>query len=272
MIIFSPAKINIGLQILKKRPDGFHDLQSVMHSAGLCDILEISRLHHASQKVLFTQSGRRFEADQKDNLCLKAWDMFAGKCDLPPLEMHLHKQIPVGAGLGGGSSNASATLMGLNSLAENPLSNHQLSEMAAMLGSDCPYFLHKEPMMMEGRGEILSPVQLKLEGLYLVLLFPEIHVSTAEAYGGVRPSIPKHFLTDLIQEPLSSWKERIENDFEPSVFKTYPQLSNLKNELYREGALYASLSGSGSSLYGLFNTPPSLPEELKKHVIWAGAI
>jgi len=272
MIIFSPAKINIGLHILEKRPDGFHNLQSVMHPVGLCDILEISPIQSVNQTFLFSQSGLRFESDQENNLCVKAWEMLAKETDLPPLEMHLHKQIPIGAGLGGGSSNASSALMGLNSLAENPLSNERLSELAASLGSDCPFFLHNEPMMMEGRGEILSPLHLKLDGLYLVLLFPEIHVSTAEAYQGVTPATPDHLLKELIREPLSRWREIIENDFEKSLFGSYPQLRIIKEQLYMSKAIYASLSGSGSSLYGIFEKRPSLPEEVKKYLIWEGAI
>jgi len=272
MIYFSPAKINIGLQILEKRPDGFHKLQSVMHPVGLCDILEINALALSNQKINFTQSGLRFEADLEDNLCIKAWEILAGETRLPPVEMHLHKQIPVGAGLGGGSSNASLTLMGLNSLAEIPVAKERLSELAEMLGSDCPFFLNDEPMMMEGRGEILSQVHLNLSGYYLVLLFPEIHISSTEAYRGVRPFIPEKMLKTLIQEPVDMWKGRIVNDFELSVFKSYPLLKDLKQDLYSSGAVYASLSGSGSSLYGIFSSRPSLQNDLKKHVIWAGTI
>ena len=145
MILFSPAKINLGLQILQKRSDGFHNLQSVMYPVGLCDILEINPLQERRSEILFSQSGLRFEDDQEDNLCIKAWKILAKECELPPVEMHLHKQIPVGAGLGGGSSNASATLMGLNSIAREPLNSKMLSELAAKLGSDCPFFIKNKP-------------------------------------------------------------------------------------------------------------------------------
>jgi len=272
MIYFSPAKINIGLQILEKRPDGFHKLQSVMHPVGLCDILEINSVDLSDQKILFSQSGLRFKADLEDNLCLKAFEMLAGEIFLPPVRMHLYKQIPVGAGLGGGSSNASVALMGLNSLAKNPLSKERLTELAMMLGSDCPFFLNDGPMLMEGRGEILSRVRLNLSGYYLVLLFPEIHISSAEAYRGVKPLIPGHQLKKLIQEPVNSWKDQIVNDFELSLFESYPRLEKFKEKLYTSGAVYASLSGSGSSLYGIFTRRPSLHDSLRKHVIWAGTI
>jgi 4-diphosphocytidyl-2-C-methyl-D-erythritol kinase len=270
MIYFSPAKINIGLQILNKRTDGYHNIQSVMHPVGLCDILEINILPTADKGFLFSQSGIRFEGDQEDNLCLQAMELFRKETQIPPVQMHLHKQIPVGAGLGGGSSNASTTLLGLNALADNPLSVKQLGELAAILGSDCPFFLDPQSMLMEGRGEILSPLFLSMEEIYLVLLFPEIHVSTQDAYAGVIPAIPPLQLKELIKEPLSRWEELIENDFEKSVFKRYPQLVSLKRELYSSGASYASLSGSGSSLYGLFKKQPSLPDGLQKYVIWEG--
>ncbi len=270
MICFSPAKINIGLQILNKRKDGYHNIQSVMHPVGLCDILEINILPTADKSFLFSQSGIRFEGDQEDNLCLQAMELFRKETQIPPVQMHLHKQIPVGAGLGGGSSNASTTLLGLNALADNPLSVKQLGELAAILGSDCPFFLDPQSMLMEGRGEILTPLFLSMEEIYLVLLFPEIHVSTQDAYAGVIPAIPPLQLKELIKEPLSRWEELIENDFEKSVFKRYPQLVSLKRELYSSGATYSSLSGSGSSLYGLFKERPSLPDGLQKHVIWEG--
>ena len=272
MIHFSPAKINLGLQILEKRADGYHNLQSLMHPVGLSDILEIRASSNANQKLAYTQSGIRFEGDLEDNLCLQAWKLFREETRLPALQMHLHKQIPVGAGLGGGSSNASATLLGLNRIAEKPLTSTKLQELAASLGSDCPFFLDHRTMLMEGRGEILTPLPLNLEGIYLVLLFPSIHVSTSEAYAGVKPAIPKQLLKELIHEPVFRWKEQIGNDFETSVFNAYPQLASIKEALYLHGALYASLSGSGSSLYGLFKEKAPLPEELKRQVIWEGPI
>jgi 4-diphosphocytidyl-2-C-methyl-D-erythritol kinase len=272
MIYFSPAKINIGLQILNKRTDGYHNIQSVMHPIGLCDILEFNTLPSADHTFLFSQSGIRFEGDQQENLCLQALELYRKETQLPPVQIHLHKQIPVGAGLGGGSSNASTTLLGLNALADNPLTVNQLKELAAILGSDCSFFLDPQTMMMEGRGEILTPLFLSMKEIYLVLLFPEIRVSTQDAYAGVNPALPPLQLKELIKEPLSRWEELIENDFEKSVFSRYPQLGSLKQELYNSGVTYASLSGSGSSLYGLFKEKPTLPEGLQKYVIWEGPI
>lgn len=272
MIYFSPAKINLGLQILEKRADGYHNIQSIVHPVGLCDILEIRIPSSATQEMQFTQTGIRFEGDLENNLCLRAWKLFREEAKLPAVQMHLHKQIPVGAGLGGGSSNASTTLLGLNQIAENPLSSKRLKELATILGSDCPFFLDQRTMLMEGRGEILTPLPLDFKGLYLVLLFPSIHVSTQEAYAGVNPSIPGLPLKEAIKEPVVQWKEQIRNDFERSVFQRYSHLESIKKELYQLGALYASLSGSGSSMYGLFKEQVSLPENLQKLAIWEGPI
>lgn len=271
MIFFAPAKINIGLQIIERREDGFHNLQSIMLPVGLCDILEIRRSTHGKKNLRFGQSGIQIGSLKEKNLCVRAWELFSSEAILPPVELHLHKQIPVGSGLGGGSSNATATLKGLNILAETPLPKEKLHEMAAQLGSDCPFFLHGEPMMMEGRGEILSPVTLHMDQLHLVLLYPALQVSTAEAYSGVKPIQHDIHLRELIRESMDQWRELVVNDFEHSVFDRHPELDQLKQSLYQAGALYASLSGSGSSLYGLFPESPDLPADLERQVIWKGS-
>jgi len=270
MIYFSPSKINLGLQILERREDGFHMLRSVMYPTPLCDIIEINQLPGKDIPVRFSQTGIRFEGDPEKNLCMKAWKLMASDRELPPVAIHLHKQIPVGAGLGGGSSNASTVLKGLNQLARSPATPERLAELAGQLGSDCPFFLHKSPMMMEGRGELLSQVKVSLDLRYLVLLFPEIHISTAEAYGAVSPAFPDLHLKELIEAPVNQWKGLVVNDFEKNAFHKYPLLLSLKHSLYEAGAKYASMSGSGSSLYGIFETLPELPEEIQKYVIWMG--
>lgn len=270
MFLFSPAKINIGLRIIERREDGFHNLQSIMLPVGFCDILEIRKSIYGKKKLRFGQSGIQIGSQKEKNLCVRAWELFSSEVTLPPVELHLHKQIPVGAGLGGGSSNATATLKGLNAIAEAPLPKGKLHEMAAQLGSDCPFFFHDQPMMMEGRGEILSPVNLPLDQFQLVLLFPGIQIPTAEAYSGVKPSADGIHLRELIRNPIDQWNELVINDFEHSVFKKHQELSQLKKSLYKAGAIYASLSGSGSSLYGLFPVLPDLPAEVERHVVWKG--
>jgi len=270
MILFSPAKINLGLQILERRDDGFHNLRSLMYPTGLCDIIEIYQLAEGHNPVRFSQSGIRFDNDLEENLCIKAWKLMATECPLPPVSIHLHKQIPVGAGLGGGSSNASTTLKGLNQLAGSPLPEKQIAALAGRLGSDCPFFLHQGPMMMEGRGEVLSRMAVSLEGYYLAILFPGIHISSAEAYRAVSPAIPETDLREIIQLPTDQWEGQIRNDFEVSAFQRHPLLEELKSCLYQAGASYASLSGSGSALYGIFESDPELPEQLQNYMIWKG--
>jgi 4-diphosphocytidyl-2-C-methyl-D-erythritol kinase len=271
MILFSPAKINIGLHILEKRDDGFHNIRSVIYPTGLCDILEIKVLPEGSKPFCLSQSGILIDADPENNLVSRAWRLLINETALPPVAIHLHKQIPVGAGLGGGSSNATYALKALNQLAQESLNRGRLEELAAWLGSDCPFFLHHGPMMMEGRGEILKQAEVNLAGSFLVLLFPRIHVSTAEAYAGVHPESPVFPLENLISRPVEHWADLIKNDFEESVSAKFPLIREMKNALYHEGAQYASMSGSGSSVYGIFSKYPRLPRELRKYVIWEGS-
>lgn len=272
MILPSPAKINIGLQIIGRRSDGFHDLQSLMYPVGLSDIIEIREAGPGEKALSFSQSGIPVNEGAGKNLCEQAHELFTARRKLPPLEIHLHKQIPIGAGLGGGSSNATQILKGLNQLTANPLSPEVLHEMAAELGSDCPFFLHDQAMMMEGRGEILSASTVSLKGLWLVLLFPEIHISTPEAYAGVVPALPELHLKEVLSAPIQKWKVSVKNDFEKGIFIKYPELARIKEELYTAGALYASLSGSGSSLYGVFQEKPSLSGFLSPFIIWEGRV
>lgn len=270
MILFSPAKINLGLQILEQRKDGYHNIRSVMYPTGFCDILEIMSLPEGNKPFHLSQSGIRIDTDPENNLVARAWRLLDTEIDLPPVAIHLHKQIPVGAGLGGGSSNATIALQALNQLARKSLPRERLEELAARLGSDCPFFLHHGPMMMEGRGEILRPTEANLKGFFLVLLFPGIPVSTAEAYAGVHPEIPGISLEKLISRPVEHWADPIKNDFEETVGAKFSLIRELKQALYQAGATYASMSGSGSSIYGIFTSHPRLPAELKKYVIWEG--
>ena len=272
MILFSPAKINLGLQILEKREDGFHNIRSVTYPVGLCDILEIKYLAPGGPPFHLSHSGIQIDSDHDSHLVTRAWRLLSAETTLPPVKVHLHKQIPVGAGLGGGSSNASTILRALNQRAPLSLSQERLEVLAGRLGSDCPFFLHKGPMLMEGRGEILSQTKVNLEGSFLVLLFPGIHVSTSEAYAGVQPKLPKIALEALISKPVDLWKDMLKNDFEETVFAKFPLIGELRMALYGAGAQYAAMSGSGSSIYGIFREYPRLSPELKRYVIWEGAV
>lgn len=270
MIHFSPAKINLGLHVLNRRADGFHNLRSVMYPIALCDIIEVHQLSETDIPFRFSQSGIKVETDPERNLCTRAWKLLSTEIKLPKVAVHLHKQIPVGAGLGGGSSNASTILKALNLLVSRPASPERVAELAGQLGSDCPFFLHDMPMMMEGKGDQLSPMNISLRNFYLVLLFPEINISTAEAYKAVNPAIPEKHLGELINSPVNRWKDVLINDFEKNIFRKYPVLKDLKSALYSAGATYSSMSGSGSSLYGIFEKPAKLPEDIQRYVIWKG--
>jgi len=258
MIIYPKSKINVGLQIIEKRPDGYHNLESLfLGLSQLTDILEIVE----SDKLSLSLYGSVPDCKEEDNLCVKAYRLLERDFKLPPVEIHLHKKIPTGAGLGGGSSDCAAALLILNNLFSLGIDLKSLSEYAAALGSDCPYFIyansdHPEsytPMLVTGRGEYLETVQVpSLKGVDVVVYTPDIFISTAEAYRGVVPSRPAVPLRELLSLPLEDWKNHIKNDFEEGLFKKYPLLAEYKQNLYDRGALYASMSGSGSSLFGLF--------------------
>lgn len=239
MIAFPPCKINLGLNILRKRPDGFHDIETCFYPVRWTDILEVI----PSDKFEFTMSGNAIPGD--DNLCVRAHKIL----NAPPAKIHLHKVIPTGAGLGGGSSDAAWTLRLLNDVFDLKHSKEDLKNFAAQLGSDCAFFIEDVPMIGTGRGEILTKANIDLTGKYLVIVKPDIHVSTAEAYASVVPKESPFDLNDI---------RSLKNDFEPSVFKKYPGIASIKDALYEAGAYYASMSGSGSSVFGIFNSKPSI--------------
>lgn len=257
MILFPNAKINIGLDIVQKREDGYHNLESVFYPIQLCDILEINK----SETFNFSQSGIEIGGNWEDNIVVKAFRLLQSDFNFPNVNIHLHKQIPYGAGLGGGSSDAAFTLKGLNELFSLNMLNDRLLEYAAQLGSDCPFFIENRAVFAEGRGDILRPINLCLKGLTLVLIKPECNVSTVEAYANIKPKRSDEKLFDLIGTPILNWKTKIRNGFEESIFHKYPEIEAVKNELYKMGAVYASMSGSGSSVFALFESELN---ELKK--------
>lgn len=265
MIVYPNAKINIGLKVLNKREDGFHNLETLFYPVYKSDILEIVE----STTLKMEQYGIGIPVNgAEDNLCLKAYKLLKNNFDIPPVEIYLHKNIPVGAGLGGGSSDAAHTILALNSLFNLNLTKEKMAQYASLLGSDCAFFIYNTPMLGEGRGEILSQIEAAgledLEQNYTIeLVHPPYFVSTAQAYGGIVPrnrqreagiahpdnDIP---LTELLQHPVSEWKDLVFNDFEQTVFAKMPQLASYKEQLYREGAVYAAMSGSGSTMFGIF--------------------
>ena len=250
MIAFPNAKINLGLNIVSKRPDGYHNIETVFYPIDLCDALEIVPAKEGTTK--FFQMGMPEEDDPQKNLVMKAYRLLESHHVLPSLDIYLDKHIPLGAGLGGGSADAAFMLRLLNDFAELNLSSEQLEEYAGQLGADCAFFIRNRPVFAEGIGTVLTPISLSLEGYRIALIKPDVHVSTQEAYAHVKPQQPQEHITDILQLPVNEWKNRLINDFEASVFARYPQIEKIKQRLYEDGALYASMSGSGSSVFGIF--------------------
>jgi 4-diphosphocytidyl-2-C-methyl-D-erythritol kinase len=249
MIVFPNCKINLGLHIIRKRPDGFHDLETVFYPLPLTDALEVI----SPGTLVFTGSGIPVPGNTTDNLCLKAWHLLKQDFPaLPEINIHLHKHIPIGAGLGGGSADAAFILQLLNKRFELSLTEGQLIAYAAKLGSDCAFFIPNKPCYATGRGEMLEPISLNLDGWSFVLVYPGIHVNTGWAFGRITPKVPTQSLRDSILAPVENWKELISNDFEAPVFSAHPELAQIKKELYTYGAVYATMSGSGSAIVGIF--------------------
>ncbi len=267
MIVFPNSKINLGLRITQKRNDGYHDLETIFYPIPLTDVLEINKYTVYQEKfsVPFSKSGFVLDGDSSDNLCVKAYKLL--RKDFPTItnvQMHLHKAVPAGAGLGGGSADAAFTLMLLNDLFELELSKEQLLDYALKLGSDCPFFIHNKPCYATGRGELMEPVELDLSAYKIVVVNPGIHINTGRAFLGIKPTVQDVTLREIISWPIERWKDELFNDFEQSVFNQFPEIVNIKDQLYINGAAYASMTGSGSTVYGLFlkeETPSfSFPE------------
>lgn len=261
MIVFPNCKINLGLHITAKRADGYHDLETVFYPVPLKDALEILPLPAEEKGAIeFTQSGLSVEGAPTDNICVKAIQLLRQHFpELPGIRVHLHKQIPMGAGLGGGSADAAFLLQAINKKFNLGIHPVTLSELALQLGSDCPFFLLNNPSLARGRGEKLEAINLSLKGYKILLINPGIHVSTASAFKGVQPQPNQQPLKEIITLPLRQWKAQLKNQFEETVFLQYPTLQKIKEELYTLGAIYAAMSGSGSTLFGIFENSFSLP-------------
>jgi 4-diphosphocytidyl-2-C-methyl-D-erythritol kinase len=252
MITFPNAKINLGLNIISKRNDGYHEIETCMTPIPLQDALEII----ASKDTLFDTSGLPIPGEEKDNLILKAVRLLKKDFnDLPNVHIHLHKNIPMGAGLGGGSADGAFALTMMNNLFELHLEDWILEDYAAQLGSDCPFFIQNTPKIARGRGEVLEPVNIDLKGDHILLIKPNVHVSTKEAYARVKPQSPAYSLEEVLNDK-NSWKDALVNDFEASIFPQYPELAQIKAKLYDMGAYYAAMSGSGSTIFGLYQDIP----------------
>ncbi len=272
MIVFPNCKLNLGLHITGKRVDGYHNIETVFIPLNLKDALEIIAIANVKGFVEFTSTGLTIDGDSSNNLCVKAYHLLQKHfADLPAIHMHLHKAIPMGAGLGGGSADGAFALQLLNQQFNLQLSNSELIQFALELGSDCPFFILNKACFATGRGEVMTPVELDLTPYKFVVVNPGIHVSTAWAFAQIKPAPPKYAIQEIIHQPIQTWKELLTNDFEEPVAKAHPAIAAIKEQLYQQGALYAAMSGSGSTVFGIFEktTTPncSFPENYWQAVI-----
>jgi len=271
MVSFPNAKINIGLNILNKRDDGFHNLETIFYPVGITDVLEfIEQTPAIKTNQIFSGTGLTVGTTPDDNLCVKSYYLLKSDFKIPPVFIHLHKKIPPGSGLGGGSADAAFMIRSLNQHFKLNLSREQMMEYASQLGSDCSFFIINQPVFATGKGEQMKQIPLNLKGKFLVLVKPDIQISTTEAYKDIKPAVPEKSLKELITLPLHQWKNNIKNDFEQPVFIKYPLIAQIKDELYENGAVYASLSGSGSAVYGIFDFQVSLKEKFPNCFVWEG--
>lgn len=260
MITFPNAKINLGLNIVEKRPDGYHNLETIFYPIPLQDALEITPWEGGERKYKLAQSGIQIAGDDENNLVVKAYKLLDNLHNLPPIEINLLKHIPSGAGLGGGSADAAFMLCMLNQHFQLNIPNEQLEVYAAQLGADCAFFVENKPTFAEGIGNIFSPIELSLKGYKLVLVKPDIFVSTRDAFAQIKPKRPTISLKEVAKMPIEAWKTYMVNDFEESVFPQFPAIADIKAKLYDMGAIYASMSGSGSSVFALFKGDATLPK------------
>lgn len=256
MITFPNAKINLGLNIVEKRPDGYHNLETIFYPINLQDALEVTRRENNDKEYTLHISGSPLEGEPEDNLVVKAYKLL--KKDYPgllPVDIHMYKHIPAGAGLGGGSSDAACMIKLLNDKFSLGLSTERMEEYAVKLGADCAFFIRNKPVFATGIGNLFEPVELSLKGYHIILIKPDIFVSTRNAFAEIKPVRPAVSLKEIVKQPMETWKHSMKNDFEDSVFKKFPEIAAIKDELYDLGAVYAAMSGSGSSVYGIFKAP-----------------
>ncbi len=274
MILFPNAKINIGLNVTRRRDDGYHDLSTLFYPIGWCDVLEI--VPSKSGETTLAVSGRAVDCPPEKNLVMKAYRAMAGVADVPAVDIFLHKIIPDGAGLGGGSSDAAFLLKGLNGMFSLGLADEELAGLVVTIGADCPFFIYDRPMMASGIGDILTPFDIALVGRAIAVVKPEEYVSTKEAYSGVTPAVPDLALEGILSDSVESWRGRAVNDFERSIFQLHPAIGEVKDRLYELGAVYASMSGSGASVYGIFdccdadNLSAMIRREFPGMSVWCG--
>lgn len=264
MIVFPNAKINIGLHIMAKRPDGYHELETIFYPVKLYDVMEVID----AKELGFFPKGIAVDGNAEENICLKAYHLLAKDYKLPPVEIHLLKNIPIGAGLGGGSSDGAFMIKLLNEKFRLRMPIAMMETYAKQLGADCAFFIQNKSCYAEGIGSDFFPLELDLKSYHFVIVKPEVAVSTAEAYRSVIPNSDRKPLRNAIQIPIQDWKNTVINDFEAGIFEEYPQIREIKEELYESGAVYASMSGSGSAVFGIFKDKTNFPTKFNNHQIF----
>lgn len=268
MICFPNAKINLGLNIVSRRTDGYHNLETVFYPIGLKDALEIVPSAEGCEPYRFFQTGIEIGGNADDNLVVKALKLVSEEKEIPSIDIHLLKKIPFGAGLGGGSANAAFMLKLLNDAFALGYSDAELGQKAAKIGADCAFFIKNKPTFATGIGNEFEEIGLDLGNYFFVLVKPSVAVPTKDAYAMVSPALPEVSLKEIVKMPVSEWKNAMKNDFESSVFKKYPEIGAIKQQLYDLGAVYASMSGSGSSVFGFFEKEPDLQKQFTGCFVW----
>ena len=258
MIVYPNAKINLGLNVVSSRPDGYHDIETVFYPIPLQDALEVTEAAEPSFRV----AGTQLDSTPEQNLVMRVVRLLEADFQLPPLDIYLYKHIPTGAGLGGGSADAAFMMRLLNERFGLGLTDGDMEKRLASLGADCPFFVRNSPVFATGIGDVMTPINLELIGLNLILVKPDIHVSTRDAYAAITPRKPDMPLTEIVKRPIEEWQQLMVNDFEASVFPLYPEIAAIKDKLMDLGAIYAAMSGSGSAVYGLFADPVEHVEEI----------
>ena len=270
MLVFPNAKLNLGLYVTGVRPDGFRNLETVFVPLPWTDALEIL----PASKPSLSLTGIPIPGEPSTNLCWRAYELLGADFSLPPVQMHLHKVVPIGAGLGGGSADAAFALLALNELFELNMPPETLEGYARRLGSDCAFFIQNKPVFAHEKGDVFSDISLHLTGTACKVIYPNLHISTAEAYACVTPRPPRHDLRETLAQPIQTWRDKISNDFEDALTPHYPVIGRLKDSLYAAGAAYVSLSGSGSAVYALFpgqEMPPNVPVPAD-YLVWDGVL
>lgn len=268
MTEFPCAKINLGLNVVSKRPDGYHSLETVFYPIPLCDALEVHKMDHDFPSDVACDlkiTGMKIDGSEADNLVVKAYDLLSQDFRLPRVHAHLCKRIPTQAGLGGGSSDAAFMIRLLDEKFHLNMGNAEMERYAARLGADCAFFITTEPSFATGIGDELEPADGKygnLDGYFLALVKPDIAISTREAYASIRPHAPEKCCRDIVRQPIDTWRDELKNDFEEAVFAKYPQIGRIKDTLYEQGTVFALMSGSGSAVYGIFREEPQGIQQL----------